>query len=152
MEHAKSIRSGPVTSKFYSFIPRRFSKENFLPRFRSTNNFLLVNFLIHLSVHYPGLFKKSSRVWSDLTDDSVTWYKSSSTLYKPIGACRLSQVKEVLEYNEDEPYIVRLNLIDGRKRILELDTAESAMGWRNDIEATVFSEYFLLLSLILILC
>lgn len=37
--------------------------------------------------------------------------------------------------------MVRIDLIDGRQRFFELDTAESAMSWRADMEATVFSTF-----------
>lgn len=34
-----------------------------------------------------------------------------------------------------------MELVDGRKRHFTLDTEESAIGWRNDLEAALFSEF-----------
>ncbi|KAL8278984.1 hypothetical protein RQP46_008653 [Phenoliferia psychrophenolica] len=109
----------------YAFIPRQ--EENKVIRAGP------------VTVHFPGALKRRSRVWVELKNDSVSWYQKSTKVYKPLGSCRLSQVKEVLPYNPAEPTFVRIDLIDGRARWFELDTEESGVAWRSDMEAALFT-------------
>lgn len=92
-----------------------------------------------VTVHMGGWRSRSSRVWVELRTDSSTWYNSSASLYKPIGSCRLSGVKEVLPIDESNPKTFTISLIDGRTRTFELDTNESCIAWHADMEAAVFT-------------
>ncbi|KAI5475042.1 hypothetical protein MNV49_002067 [Pseudohyphozyma bogoriensis] len=92
-----------------------------------------------VTVHFPGKLMRKRRSWIELKSDSVTWYASSARIYKPIGACRLSQVKEIGAYNPEKPREIYLSLIDGRERVIELDTAESAVAWHGDMIAALFT-------------
>ncbi|KAM0748381.1 UDP-Glycosyltransferase/glycogen phosphorylase [Meredithblackwellia eburnea MCA 4105] len=92
-----------------------------------------------VTVHIPGPLSRKRRVWIELKSDSASWYKSSETTYRPIGSCRLSQLKVIHPYNPEEPRFIRFELIDGRTRWFELDTAEAALAWRGDFEAAVYT-------------
>lgn len=92
-----------------------------------------------VTTHFPGLLTKKRRVWFELKADSVTWYRDSTKVFKPLGACRLSGANAVLPYDPEHPYSFRVQLIDGRTKSFDVDTAESAIGWTNDMIAALFT-------------
>lgn len=60
-------------------------------------------------------------------------------MYEPIGSCRLSNVREVLPIEGDNPRSYTIILNDGRTRTFEFSTAESTIAWHSDLVAALFS-------------
>lgn len=65
--------------------------------------------------------------------------RTFSPTFVLLTAVRYRELNGTLK-NPEEPKVVRVELLDGRKRHFTLDTEESAIGWRNDLEAALFSQ------------
>ncbi|KAK4704988.1 hypothetical protein P7C70_g1228, partial [Phenoliferia sp. Uapishka_3] len=156
-----ALYRGVLVKGLLALTNRRFFIYAFIPR-AEENKVIRAG---PVTIHFPGTLTRKHRVWVELKNDSTSWYRSSTKTYKPLGSCRLSQLKEILPYvsvfsgfasrlrqfrssrlttlresqNPEEPNSVRIELIDGRARRFELDTEESAVAWRSDMEAAVFT-------------
>jgi len=69
----------------------------------------------------------------------LTGYKNSASLYEPLGSCRLSNVREIVPLEGDNPHMFTIILDDGRTRRFELSTVESTIAWHSDMVAALFS-------------
>lgn len=82
---------------------------------------------------------------------------TASYRYKPLGACRLSQVRKVLpivsqlldchctllnalSQSHDQPCILKVEMIDGRSVVLEFDLPESTRAWSEDISKALYGQ------------
>lgn len=72
---------------FFAYVPRREPEDVIIRSGPCT----IVN---------SGVLKNKARqrVWVELRSDAVTFFKDSSRLTKPLGACRMSQIKSVHPY------------------------------------------------------
>lgn len=91
------------------------------------------------TIHTPGLLVKPTRAWFELKSDSLTWYPSSTTLYRPIGFIRLSQLQDVAYDADKAPNDLTCNLLDRHARTLTFDTPESARTWHSRLLTTLFT-------------
>ncbi|KAG0151620.1 hypothetical protein CROQUDRAFT_56856 [Cronartium quercuum f. sp. fusiforme G11] len=84
-------------------------------------------------------FFKRQRRWIELRTDSVTDYRSSTKLFRPLSSLHLSDIKRILPISPAEPRTLSFRLVDDHLIHLEFDTAESTALWHRDFVGALFS-------------
>lgn len=84
-------------------------------------------------------FSKRQRRWIELRTDSVTDYRSSTKLFRPLSSLHLSDIKRILPISSEEPRTLSFRLMDDHVIHLEFDTAESTTLWHHDFVQALFS-------------
>lgn len=86
-----------------------------------------------------GMFSKRTRCWVELRNDSLTQFKSSTKLYRPIASIHLSEIKHVLPIVPAQPKTLNLRLRNGKIVLVEFDTAEATVAWHNEFVGALFN-------------
>ena len=86
-----------------------------------------------------GPFARKLKRWAELRSDSLTGYRSSSSLYKPTMSVSLSAIRSIAPIDPQNPKIIRFRFTDGHICEVGLDTVEAADAWHKEWVGALFS-------------
>ncbi|KDQ13964.1 glycosyltransferase family 1 protein [Botryobasidium botryosum FD-172 SS1] len=91
----------------------------------------------------PGRLRRKQRVWLELTHDMITTYPDATEegRVRPRSTILLSLVKSISAPDPKDPRTVQLELQapdSVREFSFRVDTVESALGWRRDINGALY--------------
>ncbi|KNE94268.1 hypothetical protein PSTG_12400 [Puccinia striiformis f. sp. tritici PST-78] len=92
-----------------------------------------------VTVKADSRFNKRRRRWVELRTDSLTEYRLSTELFRPLSSYHFSEIQKILPIETGEPRTLSLKLLDGRLIVVEFDTSEAADLWHQDFVRALFS-------------
>ncbi|WAQ84990.1 hypothetical protein PtA15_5A563 [Puccinia triticina] len=91
------------------------------------------------TVKADSRFNKRRRRWVELRTDSLTEYRLSTELFRPLSSYHFSEIQRILPISSGQSRTLSIRLLDGRLVVVEFDTSEAADLWHQDFVRALFS-------------
>ncbi|EFP79618.2 hypothetical protein PGT21_034058 [Puccinia graminis f. sp. tritici] len=92
-----------------------------------------------VTVKADSRFNKRRRRWVELRTDSLTEYRLSTELFRPLSSYHFSEIQRILPISSGQSRTLSLRLLDGRLIVVDFDTSEAADLWHQDFVRALFS-------------